>query len=154
MKELQQQFPGLVPLLTRKDVARLAGVTTHTIKRDVKRGLLKEIVQNARRRRYHPKVVEEYLTANYPATAYTRRRLSSVRSTKSNPDGNLDKVNSNDSSTAASVKTPESRPKIENSPENSGETGQNRGPGSIIKFLQQSAISALFRPLLEGPARN
>jgi predicted site-specific integrase-resolvase len=65
----------LVKLLTRKDVARLAGVSTATIKRDVKAGLLEEIRFNNRRRRYHPDAVAAYLAAQYPHASYRHRTL-------------------------------------------------------------------------------
>ena len=65
--------PEIVRLYTRKDVARFAGVSTGTIKRDVKAGLLEEIRHNKRRRRYHPKAVAAYLAAKYPADSYRHR---------------------------------------------------------------------------------
>ena len=68
-----EQRAGIVRLLTRKDVAVLAGVSTHTIKRDVKAGLLEEIRFNKRRRRYHPDAVALYLAAKYPDASYKHR---------------------------------------------------------------------------------
>ena len=68
-------FLGLPELLTRKDVARLAGVSVYTVKRDVRRGLLPEIPHNGRRRRYFPAVVAAYLAGNYSEAARVHETL-------------------------------------------------------------------------------
>ena len=52
-------------LLTRKEVAVLAKVCTHTIARDVRAGSLAEIRFNRRRIRYHPNAVRAYLSGDY-----------------------------------------------------------------------------------------
>jgi hypothetical protein len=52
-------------LLTRKEVAVLAKVCTHTVARDVRAGRLTEIRFNRRRMRYHPDAVAAYLSALY-----------------------------------------------------------------------------------------
>ena len=52
-------------LLTRKEVAVLAKVCTHTIARDVRAGRLAEIRFNRRRIRYHPNAVRAYLSGDY-----------------------------------------------------------------------------------------
>ena len=49
-------------LLTRKEVAVLAKVCTHTVARDVRAGILAEIRFNRRRLRYHPDAVQAYLS--------------------------------------------------------------------------------------------
>lgn len=64
---------GLVRLLDRKEIARLADVSVATIKRDAKRGRIAEIRFNARRVRYHPDAVAQYLRGKYPAESYAQR---------------------------------------------------------------------------------
>lgn len=81
MKEVQAVV-GLAELLTRKDVAQLNGISVATVKRDVRRGRLPEIVQNGRRKRYFPAVVAAYLVGNYSQAARIHEILLSEMTTK------------------------------------------------------------------------
>ncbi len=146
LEELQKQFPGLVKLLTRKDVARLAGVSVATIKRDVKRGLLKEIIVNARRRRFHPKDVEAYLAAKFPALAYTKRRLLTVEMASTMPSSNVETHDGNDSPPPQDAKTGGSVAKVENSGGKSGQTQEKGDSGPIMLFFCKTPHAPVFQP--------
>ncbi len=64
---IQDSSTSTTTLYTRKEVAALAKVCPHTIARDVRAGLLKEIRFNRRRLRYHAHDVSAYLEAHYPS---------------------------------------------------------------------------------------
>lgn len=145
LRELQQQYPGLVQLLTRKDVARLAGVSTATIKRDVKRGLLKEIAPNARRRRYHPKDVEAYLAAKFPALAYTKRRLSTIQTAGNPSGGDVETPDGNDSPARPDAKMAGSGAKGADCPENPPKAQQREVSRPIIYYFSKNPGPPLFR---------
>ena len=146
LRELQQQYPGLVQLLTRKDVARLAGVSTATIKRDVKRGLLKEIAPNARRRRYHPKDVEAYLAAKFPALAYTKRRLSTIQTAGNPSGGDVETPDGNDSPARPDAKMAGSGAKGADCPENPPKAQQREVSRPIMHFFCRTPHAPVFQP--------
>ena len=70
--QLSQQY-------TRKDIARLAKISVDTVKRDVKKGKLREIPNGSRRRRYWEEDVVAYLDGRYPRSVFYHKPLTLSR---------------------------------------------------------------------------